>query len=133
MSRRSADQARVQTALAMLTSATAVMPTSAWTLAIRLTAPLLLPEEVLAPDEVPLGVLLPEDADGTNVAPALDTQDVSTALAAETLEGARGLTVPFPAKLQAWPLWLLSSYHSLMANDSFMARVGNIFSHNREK
>jgi hypothetical protein len=100
---RSADQARVQTTLPMLTSATAAMPASAWPLAMRLTAlflPPLLAEGELDPplDEVPLGV---EGAEGTNVAPGLDTQELAAALAAETVDGARGLTVPFPAKLQA--------------------------------
>lgn len=86
------------------------MPASAWPLAMRLTAPLLLllleGELVPVPDEVPLGVL-PEGADGMNVAPGLGIQEVAAALAAETVEDASGLTVPFPAKLQAWPSRLL--------------------------
>lgn len=78
-------------------------------------------EEVEVPDDEVL--LVVERAVGTNVAPALGTHELAAALAAETVDGARGLTVPFPAKLQAWPSWLLSSYHSLMINESFIARI----------
>ena len=120
----------------MLTSATTAMPTSAWALGMTLTAPLLpLPpeDEPDPPDEDPLEVLLPEGADGTNVALGSDTQELAAALAAETVDGARGLTEPFPAKLQAWPSWLLSSYHSLMMNESFIARIWSTVGDDRKK
>jgi hypothetical protein len=77
------------------------MPASAWPLTIRSVAPLLLLVDELDPPDVPLGLLLPEGAVGTNVALGLDRQEVAAALAAETLDGARGLTVPFPPKSQA--------------------------------
>jgi len=46
---------------------------------------------------------------GVKVAAGLDTQEVAAEFAADAEEGARGLTVPFPAKLQAWASRLLAS------------------------
>jgi hypothetical protein len=112
----------------MLRSATVAIPINAWPLAMRSTAPLLPPlaVELDPPGDVPLAVLPLEGAVGTKVALGLDTQEVAAALAAEVVAGATGLTVPFPAKLQAWPSRLLSSYHSLMMNESFIALESTI-------
>jgi hypothetical protein len=115
----------------MLTSATVAMPINVWPLTMRSTAPLLPPllEVPAPPGDVPLAVLPLEGADGTNVALGLEIQDVAAAFAAEVEVDARGLTEPFPAKLQAWPSRLLSSYHSLMTNESFMALMKITISH----
>jgi len=45
-----------------------------------------------------------EIAVGVNTAPAFEMQELAAALAADVEDGANGLTVPFPAKLQASPL-----------------------------
>lgn len=47
--------------------------------------------------------------DGVNTALGLATHELATAFAAETLEGALGLTVPLPLKLQAACCLLLAS------------------------
>ena len=86
----------------MLTRATAAMPTSAWPLSIRLIAPLPLLLEVGPLPEEGFPVPPLAGAVGVKVAPGSDTQELAAELAAEMDVGARGLTVPFPAKLQAW-------------------------------
>jgi len=47
--------------------------------------------------------------DGVKTALGLATHELATAFAAETLEGAEGLTVPLPPKLQAEACLLLAS------------------------
>lgn len=53
-------------------------------------------------------VELPAGSVGTEVPVALAKQDEAAALAALVPDGAWVLTVPFPPKLQAWALLLLS-------------------------
>jgi hypothetical protein len=53
--------------------------------------------------------LPPPGAVGTNVAPALEMHELAAALAAETEDGAAGLTVPLPAKEHACGSRLLAS------------------------
>lgn len=73
---------------------------------MRLTAPLPLLVEELPPETLPPGLLPPvlAGADGTKVADGLAIHELAAASAAETDEGASGLTVPFPAKLHACAL-----------------------------
>src|SRR5262245_41190433 len=67
------------------------------------------------------GPLLPLGAEGTNVAEGLDKHELAAAFAADTEDGAVGLTVPLPLKLQAWGSRLLASKNSLITNDSLTA------------
>jgi len=73
----------------MLSRTTSTLPKAAWAFPV-------LPVAVGLPVDPPL---VAGTADGVKTAPGLEMHELAAALATETLEGAKELTVPLPEKL----------------------------------
>jgi len=89
-----------------VTIAMMLIPRRALVSPITENEPLVVPDLVVV---VACPALVEAAADGVKTAPGLEMQELAAAFAPERLEGARGLTVPLPAKLQAEAALLLAS------------------------